>query len=56
MMSELTIMDRNYFKSKENPDAELYAFRTKCCDESVEQHTLNKNVPEEWEQVENHCM
>ncbi|MBT4207181.1 hypothetical protein HOE22_02425 [Candidatus Woesearchaeota archaeon] len=55
MMSELTIMDRNYFKSKENPDAELYAFRTKCCDESVEQHTLNKNVPEEWEQVENHC-
>jgi len=46
-------MDRAYFKKKDTgKEVELF---TKCCNIAVDRIGLNKNKPEDWELIEEHC-
>jgi len=47
-------MSREYFLSKK-PAVKEETFRTECCDNLIERHILNKNNPEDWKLVEEHC-
>ena len=47
-------LDRDYFKKKKNPKAEIYKY-TKCCNQDPDARILNKNNKEDVEQIENHC-
>ena len=47
-------MDRNYFKEKKTGKKPKGRF-TKCCNEEQDRHILNKNKPDEWELIEQHC-
>jgi hypothetical protein len=49
-------MTREYFMEKNaGSNKAIEVFRTKCCDEEVGRHILNKNVPEELEHIEARC-
>tara|TARA_R110002110_G_scaffold334812_2_gene545655 strand:- start:607 stop:882 length:276 start_codon:yes stop_codon:yes gene_type:complete len=47
-------MNRDYFKEKKTGKKPKGRF-TKCCNEEQDRHILNKNKPDEWELIEQHC-
>ena len=46
-------MDRNYFKHKQT--GKKTTQYTKCCKQDKDYDHLNKNNPEDWKLIENHC-
>jgi len=51
-------LDRAYFRNKNKPkkDRKKSAIITKCCNTDItDREPLNKNKPEEWELIEEHC-
>ena len=47
-------MDRDYFKEK-HTGKKSKGSHTICCDQEKDRHILNKNKPDEWELIEQHC-
>ena len=47
-------MNRSYFKQKKTGKISKGS-HTKCCGEAKDRHILNKNKPDEWELIEQHC-
>ena len=47
-------LDRNYFKKKKNPKADIHKY-TECCKQDPDARILNKNNKGDVEQIENHC-
>jgi len=56
MVNKMTnvVMDRDYFKKKDNPNAKKEAQLTECCGENVDHNGLNVNKKKDWELIENH--
>ena len=48
-------LDRDYFKQKANPKSKKGPHLTKCCEQDIDRHILNKNNKEDKELIENHC-
>ena len=51
--SKMVTMDRAYFKTKDT--GKVVELLTKCCNTSVDDISLNKNKPDDWESIEDHC-
>ena len=47
-------LDRNYFKKKKNPKADIHKY-TECCKQDPDARILNKNDKEDWSRIEDHC-
>ena len=47
-------LDREYFKEKRT-GKKSKGSHTICCGEDKDRHILNKNKPDDWELIEQHC-
>jgi len=54
-MNKMVALDRDYFKSKKNPEMEKSSHLTECCGMNTDRLSLNKDVPKDWELIEEHC-
>ena len=48
-------LDRDYFKQKANPKSKKGPHLTKCCEQDIDRHILNKNNKADKELIEDYC-